>query len=67
MKSITIHGLDHELDEKIRSKARAEGLSLNRTIKLLLREALGLGDQPPNRGIGFQDLFGVWSRTDRET
>ena len=66
MKSITIHGLDDDLDEKIRSRAGAEGLSLNKTIKLLVREALGMGDQPRDRRQDFQDLFGTWSRADVE-
>ena len=66
MKSITIHGLDDDLDEKIRSKAGAEGLSLNKTIKLLVREALGMDDQPPDRRQDFQDLFGTWTQADLE-
>ena len=66
MKSITIHGLDDDLDEKIRSRAGAEGLSLNKTIKLLVREALGMGDQPRDRRQDFQDLLGTWSRADVE-
>ena len=66
MKSITIHGLDDDLDERIRSKAGAEGLSLNKTIKLLVREGLGMGDQRPDRRQDFQDLFGTWSRADLE-
>lgn len=36
MKSITIHGLEDPLNTLIREKARQEGLSLNKTIKLLL-------------------------------
>ena len=67
MKSITIHGLDDDLDEKIRSKAGEEGLSLNKTIKLLVRKALGMGDQQPDRRQDFQDLFDTWSREDFET
>ena len=42
MKSITIHGLDEGLEAMIEEKARQEGLSLNKTVKMLLREALGL-------------------------
>ena len=66
MKSITIHGLDDATDEKIRSKAGAEGQSLNRTIKQLLKEALGMGEQPQDRRRDFQDLFGTWSPADLE-
>ena len=66
MKSITIHGLDDDLDERIRSKAGAEGLSLNKTIKLLVRQGLGMGDQRSDRRQDFQDLFGTWSLADLE-
>lgn len=64
MKSITVHGLDDTLDEKIRTKAGAEGLSLNKTIKQLLKEALGMGERPPDRRRDFQDFLGSWSRAD---
>jgi hypothetical protein len=66
MKSITIHGLDDDLDEQIRHKAEAAGLSLNKTIKLLVREALGMADPCPDRRQDFQDLFGAWTAADLE-
>ena len=66
MKSITIHGLEDELDQRIRLKADEKGLSLNKTIKLLVRSALGMGDQKPDRRLVFQDLFGSWSREELE-
>jgi hypothetical protein len=65
MKSITIHGLEDPLDTLIRKKARQQNLSLNKTIKKLLRESLGLAD---NANIGrkelFTDLCGVWTDED---
>lgn len=64
MKSITIHGLDDALDDRIRGKAGAEGLSLNKTIKLLLRKALGVDEEKPDRRADFEDLCGSWSRAD---
>ena len=42
MKSITIHGLDGKLYERIKEKAKRQGLSLNRTIKNLLEKSLGI-------------------------
>ena len=66
MKSITIHGLDDEMDEQIRHKAAAEGLSLNKTIKLLVCQAVGIGEKRADRRQEFQDLFGVWSAGDLE-
>jgi plasmid stability protein len=38
MKSITIHGLDDELDQSIRQRARKKGLSINKTLKEVLGE-----------------------------
>jgi plasmid stability protein len=65
MKSITIHGLDDPLDKRIRERAQREGLSLNRTIKKLLAESLGLRpDSEEARRRDFLDLFGTWSQGD---
>lgn len=65
MKSITIHGIDDDLDHLIRSIATEEGLSLNKTIKKLLRRALGLETQGKLAKYSeFQDLFGVWSESE---
>ena len=61
MKSITIHGMDDEMDRQIREKATAEGKSLNNTIKGLLKQALG-GRR--SRREEFADLFGCWSAAD---
>ena len=65
MKSITIHGLDDELDREIRKKAKNQGTSLNKTIKRLLKKALGIkSPTEPDFKSDFMDLFGVWSEDD---
>ena len=67
MKSITIHGLDEHLDRTIRSLADREGLSMNKTIKKVLRSALGLDEQSmTTRREQFTDLFGTWTKQDLE-
>lgn len=67
MKSITIHGLDDALADRVARKARDEGASLNKTIKKLLAEALGLTPAPQSdRREDFLDLFGSWSDEDYE-
>lgn len=66
MKSITIHDLDESLEAMIEERARQEGLSLNRTVKMLLRKALGL--EPGGNGdrkADFAEFCGVWSKADR--
>lgn len=65
MRSITIHDLDEMLDSHIREKARRQGISLNRTIKRLLQESLGIAQTNQQaKKNQFQDLFGVWSDKD---
>ena len=65
MKSITIHGLDEQLDRTIRNLADREGASMNKTIKKVLRSALGLDDQDQTaRREQFTDLFGTWTKQD---
>jgi len=67
MKSITIHGLDDPLDTLIRERARKQNLSLNKTIKQLLAQSLGLSNKPEkSRKELFADLCGVWTNEDRE-
>ena len=65
MKSITVHAMDDELDRRLREKADAEGKSLNKTIKGLLEESLGVRPSR-NRREEFMDLFGAWSAEERE-
>ena len=65
MKSITIHGLEDPLDSIIRQRAKRNKTSLNKTIKQLLAEALGLKpEMNENHREDFLDLFGVWSKND---
>ena len=62
MKSISIHGLDDRISKKIDEKAKREGLSLNRTIKNLLEDALGLKSQKTkDHRDDFIEFLGVWS------
>ena len=62
MKSITVHNINDRLSALIEKKARENGSSLNKTIKLLLHQALGLDPNQMNQNNReeFEDLFGVW-------
>ncbi|MCP4627632.1 MAG: hypothetical protein GY850_29565 [bacterium] len=65
MKSITIHGIDDPLAELLKSKAQTEGLSINKTVKKLLEESLGV--TPRAKGINrgdFEEFCGIWSDSD---
>ncbi len=60
MKSITIHGIDSDLDKKIAEKSKEFGLSQNRTVKYILQSIL-LADQNRVKREAFSDLFGKWT------
>ena len=65
MKSMTIHGIDKQLENLIKSKAKEEGLSINKTIKKLLETSLGVKPQPSRKNLDeFKEFRGVWSSED---
>lgn len=64
MTSITIHGLEDPLDSLIRERARQQGLSLNKAIKQLLAESLGVSQDGQKNRNDFEDLCGTWSQED---
>jgi hypothetical protein len=62
MKSITIHNLDDKASKKLSELSRAQGLSLNKTIKKLLYESLGLSPSvKKDHREDFSEFFGIWS------
>lgn len=65
MSSITIHGLDEDLNKCIRDKAKEKGLSINKTLKKILSESLGLLDSSSqDHRNEFIDLWGQWTSDD---
>lgn len=66
MKSITIHKIDEETEQKLLELANKEGISLNRLVKRVLRESLGLDKISRNNKSDFADFLGVWSISDAE-
>jgi len=64
MKSVTIHGIDTDLDQKLMEKAAEFGLSQNRTIKLILEDSL-IADKRARRRNSFSELFGTWSAKEK--
>ncbi|GAB1481889.1 hypothetical protein MASR2M78_07040 [Treponema sp.] len=65
MKSITIHDLDDDLSQRIESYATERKLSLNKSIKQILRSALGLSSSTKTYA-DFTDLCGVWSAAEAQ-
>ena len=65
MKSITIHGIDEPLAQLIKSKAQSEGLSINKTVKKLLEEALGVRARNKRTyQSDFEEFCGMWSESE---
>ena len=65
MKSITIHGIDEPLAELIKSRAQSEGLSINKTVKKLLEESLGVKPRVSGLHRGdFEEFCGIWSESE---
>lgn len=65
MKSITIHGIDEPLEKLIKSKARSEGLSVNKTVKKLLEISLGVKPAGNDMHKGdFYEFCGIWKDED---
>ncbi len=61
MKSVTIHGLDDDVYEMIRKRAKSEGRSVNKVVKELIARALGLDEKNKDNLKDFADLCGVWT------
>ena len=67
MKSITIHGIDRPLEKLLKVKAEEEKTSMNKTIKKILEEALGVRPSPDDpRRKEFTEFLGIWSKADLE-
>jgi len=62
MKSITIHKIDAPLYGIIKSKALSEGMSINKTVKKILEESLGVRPKPKGAFRNdFKEFCGIWS------
>jgi hypothetical protein len=68
LKQLTVRGLDEDLDQALKREAEEQGLSVNRFVVRVLREAVGLYLNPVDTRE-FHDLdhlAGTWSETDAE-
>ena len=63
MKQLSIRGFGKELEAKIKTLARSEGISLNKAILRLLRKGAGLDDKKDANTIqdGLDAFMGTWS------
>ena len=64
MKQLTIRNVGIDLHRAIKNEAQRRGLSINRYVLLILREAVGFGDGQLDQDIEFHDLdhlSGTWT------
>jgi plasmid stability protein len=65
MKSITIHQLDDTITRMIEARAKSYGQSLNKTVKALLEQSLGMRPPEERRHTeDFAEFLGVWEDSD---
>ena len=65
MSQITVRGLAPDIEYEIRRRAEREHRSIDQTIQVLLREALGLNDEGAHRR-NLAHLAGTWDERDVE-
>jgi hypothetical protein len=61
---MTMHGIDPDLDRRLREEAAAKGLSLNQTLKKLLSASVGLDGAATDHRKDYMEFFGVWTEED---
>lgn len=65
VKTITIHGIDDVTMEQLKNKAEEAGLSVNKTVKKLLHEVLGIKPEDiSSKRSDFEEFCGVWNEDD---
>jgi hypothetical protein len=67
MKSLSIHGLDEEMEKLINKRAKNAKMSVNKFVKELLRKSLGLGPDKKDNSAEFLDFFGIWTKDEEKS
>lgn len=67
MKTLTIRGVDADLDRAIKSRAQQNNLSANQWIIQALKKVTGTGKEPVfKKHHDLDDLAGGWSKEETE-
>ena len=64
MSSFTVHDLDPLVARLLKERAKTQGASINRTIKRILEEALGVRPSSQSHRKHFEKLSGKWSKAE---
>jgi len=62
MKTISIHGLDKEIEKLLKRRAESAGKSVNKTVKEILEKALGVSPARKDRRDDFIEFLGIWTK-----
>lgn len=63
-RQLTIRGIDHLSHTLLKEKAASEGLSLNKYLLKLLKEAIGTDKRAPVSHHELDHLAGTWNETE---
>lgn len=68
MKTISIHNIDDNMANLIQDRAKADGLSVSKEVKKLLRQALGIKPQADqtSRRAEYEEFLGLWDDKDEK-
>ena len=61
MKSISVHGVSKETADLLRQRAKDEGRSVNKVMKELIDQSLGLGAGKRDNRPVFAEFCSVWT------
>jgi hypothetical protein len=65
MKTITVRGVDPELDRAIKSRAEGDSISVNQWVLKILKKATGMEKEPLFRKHhDLDELAGGWTKED---
>jgi hypothetical protein len=70
LKQITIRGIPEEVERVIQKEAQKKGLSINKSLLLLLEKAVGSKKNDKKKKSLYHDLdrfFGIWTKEEAET
>lgn len=67
MKTLSLRGIDEEIEKALKKEAQRAKTSINKTILNLIKESIGLGKNKRNRVYkDLDELAGTWTEEDEQ-
>lgn len=67
MKTLSLRGIDEEIEKALKKEAQRAKTSINKTILNLIKESIGLGKKRRNRVYkDLDELAGTWTEEDEQ-